>query len=88
MTMAAVDQVHPLMLMPMSMPSTLEYKLCKKNTGSKKSLKFGRRKKILAIKVEKKIATAIETCLVSEKMTDRSFLEMIPFNAIICYEIY
>ena len=81
--MAAVDQVHP-----MPMPSTLEYKLCKKkNTGSKKSLKFGRRKKILAIKVEKKIATAIETCLVSEKMTDRSFLEMIPFNAIICYEI-
>ena len=55
MTMAAVDQVHPLMLMLKLMPSTLEYKLCKKNTGSKKSLKFGRRKKILAIKVEKKL---------------------------------
>ena len=61
--------------------------LQKKHRKQKKP-QIWKKKKNLGDKSWKKIATAIETCLVSEKMTDRSFLEMIPFNAIICYEIY
>ena len=51
--MAAVDQVHPLMLMPMSMPSTLEYKLCKKHRKQKKP-QIWKKKKNLGDKSWKK----------------------------------